>query len=136
MADFPAPNARAADAPVTAILIAYALFAITAIGAVISSGLVVFAPLFALTAIAAVIIVYVKRDEARGTWVESHCSWLLRTFWWSLFWDLVILLVGGILLIVLIGFIILPLGLAIVSIWVLYRLIKGYLAFKDSRPVG
>jgi uncharacterized membrane protein len=136
MTDYTAPNARVGDPPVTAILIAYLLLAITAIGAVISSGLVNFLPLFALTAIAAVIIIYVKRDEARGTWLESHCSWLLRTFWWSLFWDLLVVLVGGILILVLIGFLLLPLGLALVSIWVLYRLIRGYLAFRESRPVG
>jgi uncharacterized membrane protein len=136
MADFPAPNVRAGDPPITPILVAYLLFGIAAIGAVISSGIVVFAPLVAIAGIAGVIIAYVKRDDARGTWVESHCTWLIRTFWWSLFWDLLIIAVGTILLIVLIGFIVLPVGLAIVSIWVIYRLIRGYLAFKDSRPIG
>jgi uncharacterized membrane protein len=77
----------------------------------------------------------VKRDEAKGTWVESHLNWLIATFWWSLLWSVVVGVIGGILLLVLIGFVILPVGLAIVSIWVIYRVVRGYLAFNKSEPL-
>ena len=46
-----------------------------------------FAPLVAIAGIVGVIIAYVKRDEARGTWVASHLDWLIGTFWWSLLWS-------------------------------------------------
>ena len=74
MADFPPPVSATAQPPITAILVAYALYAIAAIGGVISSGLVHFAPLVAIAGIVGVILAYVKRDDARGSWVESHCT--------------------------------------------------------------
>ena len=135
MADFPPPVSATAQPPITAILVAYALYAIAAIGGVISSGLVHFAPLVAIAGIVGVILAYVKRDDARGSWVESHCTWLIRTFWWSLLWSLIVVAVGAVLMLVLIGFVLLPLGLAAVSIWVIYRVVRGYLAFKDSQPL-
>jgi uncharacterized membrane protein len=42
--------------------------------------------LVVITWIVAVVIDYVKRDEAKGTWLESHFSWQIRTFWWGLLW--------------------------------------------------
>ncbi|MCC7114784.1 MAG: hypothetical protein IT520_10425 [Burkholderiales bacterium] len=136
MADFPPPPvASAAQPPITAVLVAYALYAIAAIGGVISSGLVHFAPLVAIAGIVGVIVAYVKRGDARGTWVESHCTWLIRTFWWSLLWSVVAVAIGTVLMLVLIGFLLLPVALAVVSIWVIYRVVRGYLAFKDSQPL-
>ena len=55
-----------------------------------------------LIGIAGVIVAYVKRDDARGSWVESHLRWLIRTFWFSLLWAVigwVVLLVLGLILI-------------------------------------
>ena len=135
MADYLPPAAPAAQPPITAALIVYALFAIAAIGAVVSSGLVTFAPLVVIAGIVGVIIAYVKRGEAQGTWVASHFDWLIATFWWSLLWSLIVVVVGGILILVLVGLIIIPVGLAIVSIWVIYRVVRGYLAFNRSEPL-
>jgi uncharacterized membrane protein len=135
MADYPPPATPAVQPPITATLVVYALYAIAAIGGVISSGIVVFAPLVAIAGIVGIVIAYVKRDEARGTWVESHLDWLIATFWWSLLWSVVVGVIGGILLLVLIGFVILPVGLAIVSVWVIYRVVRGYLAFNKSEPL-
>ena len=86
--------ASAAQPPVTATLVVYAMFAIAAITGLVSSGLVHFAPLVALAGIVGVIIAYVKRGKARGTWVESHLDWLIGTFWWSLLWDVVAIVIG------------------------------------------
>lgn len=136
MADYPPPAAPAGQPPITAALVVYALFAITAIGAVVSSGLVTFAPLFVVTGIVGVIIAYVKRGDARGSWVASHFDWLIGTFWWSLLWDLVALVVGVLLFWVLgLGILLAILILAATSIWVIYRVVRGYLAFKDSEPL-
>ena len=135
MADYLPPAAPAARPPITAALIVYALFAIAAISGVVSSGLVTFAPLVVIAGIVGVIVAYVKRGEAQGTWVASHFDWLIATFWWSLLWSLIVVVVGGILILVLVGLIIIPVGLAIVSIWVIYRVVRGYLAFNRSEPL-
>ena len=135
MADYLPPAAPAAQPPITAALIVYALFAIAAISGVVSSGLVTFAPLVVIAGIVGVIVAYVKRGEAQGTWVASRFDWLIATFWWSLLWSLIVVVVGGILILVLVGLIIIPVGLAIVSIWVIYRVVRGYLAFNRSEPL-
>ena len=101
MADFPAPapdsGAAAGQPPVSAGLLAYALFGTAAVIALVSSGFPLIAPLMGFVGIAGLIVAYVKRDDARGTWVASHLTWLIRTFWWSFLWGIV----GGIVLVVL-----------------------------------
>ena len=54
---------------------------------------------FGVTAIVAIVLNYIKREDAQGTWLESHFSWQIRTFWWGLLW----LVVGAITWIILIG---------------------------------
>ncbi len=137
MADFPAPQSASAvsTAPVAAGVLAYALFAIAAVVSIASSGLPLIAPVFGLLGIVGVIVCYVKRDDATGTWVASHLTWLIRTFWWSLLWSMlgwmVMLTLGLILIGIPIAF-----GIWFVSgLWVLYRVVKGYLLFKDSRAI-
>jgi uncharacterized membrane protein len=129
------PTAPAVEPPITATLIVYVLFAIAAIAGIAGHGMAVGAPLLTIIGIIAVIIAYVKRDEARGTWTASHLRWLIRTFWWSFLWNLIGLLVLFTLGIILIG---IPIAYAIwiaTTIWVIYRLVKGYLLFKDSKPI-
>lgn len=136
MAEFPAPNASdpgttTGTAPVSGVLLSYALMGAAGAAGLISSGIAFIAPLFGLLGIAAVVICYVKRDDARGTWVASHCTWMIRTFWFSLLWSTI----GWILVFTLIGIVIaIPLWL-VVSLWILYRVIRGYLLFKDNKPV-
>ena len=75
---------------VTITNVTYALHALgLAIGA-FGTATVVGAFLFGWPSIIAVIINYVKRDEARGTWLESHITWQIRTFWFALLWAVVI----------------------------------------------
>jgi uncharacterized membrane protein len=139
MSEFPAPQAavHTAEPPVSAALLAYALFGVGAVAALVSSGgIAVAMPLMGLLGIAGVIVCYVKRDEAAGTWVASHLRWLIRTFWFSTLWGVV----GGIVFVLL--FIVFLLGpvlamaiWAVAAIWVIYRVIRGYLLFKDSKPI-
>jgi uncharacterized membrane protein len=123
------------EPPISATLLAYALFAVGAFAGLVSSGFPAIAPLMGIIGIAGVIVAYVKRDDARGTWLASHLRWLIRTFWYSLLWGVI----GWIVLLVL-GLILIGIPLAILiwgaaSIWVLYRVIRGYLLFNDSKPV-
>jgi uncharacterized membrane protein len=135
MADFPAPDAAAGGPPISAALLAYALFGTAAVIALFSSGFPLVAPLMGLVGIAGLIVAYVKRGDAQGTWVASHFTWLIRTFWYSLLWGVVGAVVLVVLGIILIGIPIAFLIWAVASIWVIYRVIRGYLLFKESRPV-
>ena len=123
------------DPPVTATLLAYALFGVGALAGLVSSGFPAIAPLMGIIGIAGVIVAYVKRDDASGTWVASHLRWLIRTFWYSMLWAVIGWIVLLVLGLILIG---IPLAMLIwgaASIWVLYRVIRGYLLFNESRPV-
>ena len=136
MANLPLENAgTAGHPPVNAATLVYVLFAIAIVGTLLAHGLIVFAPLVGLAGIAGVIVAYVKRGEAEGTWIASHFTWLIRTFWWSLLWDVI-----GALILVTLGLILIGIPIAIAifvatSIWGIYRLVRGFLAFKDSAPI-
>lgn len=137
MADFPAPQSApgSSTAPVSAGVLAYALFGIAAIVALASSGLPLIAPLTGILGIVGVIVCYVKKNDAAGTWVASHFTWLIRTFWWSLLWAVIGWLVLFTLGLVLIG---IPIAIAIwfvAGLWVIYRVVRGYLLFKESQAI-
>lgn len=84
-----------------------------------------------VTALIAIIINYIKRDDARGTLYASHFTWQIRSFWWSVAWTVV----GGVLFATVVG---IPLAFAtwgILSLWILYRIVKGWLYLNDSKPM-
>nr|WP_227500217.1 hypothetical protein [Marinobacter nanhaiticus] len=78
-----------------------------------------------ITGLAGVIVNYVKLDDVRNTWVEPHFRWQIRTFWIGLLWCVI----GFVTLPILIGWFVL-LG---ISIWVIYRIVKGALALNDGK---
>src|SRR5690606_27968594 len=80
-----------------------------------------------VSAIAAIIINYLKRDDVADTWVASHFDWQIKTFWYGLAGAIV----SWLLMFVLIGF---PLMIAVV-VWVIYRIVKGWLALADDKAV-
>jgi len=82
---------------------------------------------FGIPLIIAVIVNYVKLDDARGTLAESHFRWQIRTFWYGLLWGVV----GWILVFVLIGFVILFIN----CVWIIYRIVKGWLYLNDNKPM-
>jgi len=109
----------------------YGLHAFSAIMGVVSSAAVVTAFLTGWPSIIAVIINYVKRSDVRGTWLDSHFSWQIRTFWFAVLW----VLVGVILFVTVIGIPFAWAIWAITGIWVLYRIIRGWLALASHRPM-
>lgn len=80
-----------------------------------------------LTFIAAAIVNYVKMGDVRGTWLESHFRWQLRTFWFGMLWGFV----GMVLLFVFIGWFVLIGNM----LWVIYRIVKGWVRLADGRPM-
>ena len=84
-----------------------------------------------VTALIAIIVDYVKRDDARGTLYASHFAWQIRSFWWSVAWAVL----GGALFV---SVVLIPLAFAvwaILSLWMLYRIVKGWLYLHDSKPM-
>jgi len=117
--------------PVTATLVVYLLFGFAAIAGIVGHGMLVGAPLLTLVGVIAVIVAYITRSDAQRTWAQSHLTWLIGTFWWSLLWNCI----GWALAVTLIG---LPVALAIwiaTTIWVIYRVIRGFLYFHRNEPI-
>ena len=85
--------------------------------------------------IEAIILGIVRRDDVRGTFIESHISWLSRTFWWGLLWIVICAVLTAVLFFSIIGLPIAWLPFTILFIWYLYRVIRGWLRLSDGRPV-
>ncbi len=90
---------------------------------------------FSLPSIIAVVMNYARRSEARGTWLESHFRWQIRTFWFSWLWIGVVGISAALLMIVLIGFVIGIVGFALIGVWIIYRVARGWMALRDGRPM-
>jgi uncharacterized membrane protein len=88
-----------------------------------------------LPSIVAVIMNYARRSATVGTFLESHFRWQIRTFWFALLWAVAIVLVSAPFLIILIGFGMAWIGLVALGLWIAYRVIRGWLALKDGKPM-
>jgi uncharacterized membrane protein len=115
--------------------VVYALHTLAIVIGVAGSPTVIGSFIGSVPSIIAVILNYAKRADARGTWVESHYRWQIRTFWFAVLWFVVAVLVIVVLGIVLIG---IPIGIAIlaaVTLWLIYRIARGWLRLRDRRPM-
>jgi uncharacterized membrane protein len=129
----PAPNPQDVRPSLVQLThIIYALHAIAVLVGVTSAATVAGGFVFGLPSLIAVFINYLKRSDVNGTWLESHFSWQIRTFWFTFLW----LVVYGLLIITIIGIPIAWIMIALLGLWVGYRVIRGWVALADSRPVG
>jgi len=109
----------------------YALHAFSALNGLLSPALVVTAFLSGWPSIIAVILNYAKRADVRGSWLDSHFGWQIRTFWYAFLW----LLLGWLAFVTLIG---IPIAFAIwilTGLWVLYRIVRGWMALGSRKPL-
>ena len=109
----------------------YGLHAFSAVTGLLSPAMIVTAFLTGWPSIIAVILNYVKRSEVRGTWLNSHFSWQIRTFWYALLW----LAIGGVLFATVL---LIPVAFVLwfaTGIWVLYRIIRGWLALTSQKAL-
>lgn len=83
--------------------------------------------LVAITAIVAIVMNYVKKDDVAGTFLESHFRWQIRTFWFGLLWAVV----GAITYLIVIGWLVLFAN----GVWIIYRIVKGWLRLSDNKPM-
>ena len=113
--------------------IIYGLHALSLLVGILGAASIIGAFLIGWPSIIAVIMNYIKRSEASGTWLESHFRWQIRTFWFGLLWALlcslfVVLTLG-------LGLLLVWLPLGILGLWFIYRIARGWFALRDRRPM-
>jgi uncharacterized membrane protein len=109
----------------------YGLHAFSALMGILGGAFIVTAFLTGWPSIIAVIINYVKRSDTRGTYLDTHFGWQIRTFWYALLWV-------AIMVVLILTFIGIPLAWVIgviVGIWVLYRIVRGWITLGNGRPM-
>jgi uncharacterized membrane protein len=109
----------------------YGLHAFSVLAGVATPAFIVTAFLLGWPSIIAVILNYVKRSDAAGTFLESHFRWQIRTFWFAVLWCVA----GGGLWLTLVG---IPFAIALwvgTGVWVAYRVLRGWLALAKCRPL-
>jgi uncharacterized membrane protein len=113
----------------------YALHAVGVSLGVATSAFIVTGFLFGLPSLVAVILNYVKRGDVRGTFLESHFRWQIRTFWFALLWIVLASLLSLPLMLILVGFLTLWLAAVVIGLWVLYRVVRGWMRLAAGQPV-
>ncbi len=111
----------------------YGLHAFSIVTGIVGTATVIGAFLTGWPSIIAVILNYVKHSEARGTWLESHFRWQIRTFWYGLLW---VVLCGALVVLTLgLGVIVVWVPLALLTIWFIYRIARGWLRLGARQPM-
>src|SRR5215813_14089760 len=107
----------------------YALHSLAIIVGIAGAATVIGSFVGSLPSIVAVLLNYVKRSDARGTWAASHYRWQIRTFWYTVLWALI----GWALVITVIGAVMgVPILIAL-TLWLIYRIGRGWLRLHDRR---
>jgi len=109
----------------------YALHALAVVIGITTFHTIVGSFVGGLPSIIAVIMNYARRSAVRGTYLESHFRWQIRTFWYALLWAVVC----GLVMLTIIGIPFAVLGLAALGIWIAYRVIRGWVSLRDHRPM-
>ncbi len=111
--------------------IIYALHAGSLAVGIVGSATIVGAFLFGIPSIIAVVLNYVRRGDVRGTWLDSHFGWQIRTFWYGLAWAVL----GAVFAVTIV---LLPVTFGIwfaLAIWFIYRVARGWLNLRDGREM-
>ena len=109
----------------------YALHALSVITGIATSATIVGSFVGGIPSIIAVILNYVKRGEVRGSWLDSHFGWQIRTFWYAAMW----VVVAYLMFITIIGIPFFFVIVALAGLWVMYRVVRGWLALNDRRAM-
>ncbi|MGH9236448.1 MAG: DUF4870 family protein [Vicinamibacterales bacterium] len=113
--------------------IIYGLHALSIVTGILGAASVVGAFLIGWPSIIAVIMNYIKRSDANGTWLESHFRWQIRTFWFGLIWAALCWLI--VLMTLFLAVIIIWIPLGILTLWFIYRVARGWLALREHKPM-
>jgi uncharacterized membrane protein len=127
----PSGNVEPMPSVLTVAHIVYALHAFAIILGIVGAATVIGSFVGSLPSIVAVLLNYVKRGDARGTWSDSHYRWQIRTFWFALLWAII----GWVLVFTLIGIVLgVPILIAL-TLWLIYRIGRGWLRLRDRLPM-
>jgi uncharacterized membrane protein len=111
--------------------VVYALHTLAIVVGIAGAATVVGSFVGSVPSIIAVILNYAKRGDARGTWVDSHYRWQIRTFWFALLWAII----GWLFILTFVGVVIGVPVLAALTVWLIYRIARGWLRLRDRRPM-
>lgn len=123
-----------AEPPPSALVTAHVVYGLHALAiglGIVGTSTVIGGFIGSVPSIIAVILSYIKRGDAKGSWAASHFRWQIRTFWFALLW----LLIAVLLIFTLIGA---PIGIAVllvVTLWLMYRVARGWLRLLDKQPM-
>ncbi|MFO1408963.1 MAG: hypothetical protein U1F06_01095 [Steroidobacteraceae bacterium] len=112
----------------------YGLHALSVAGGVLGSQTVIGRCTLGLPSLAAVIMNYARRTAVRGSWLEAHFRWQIRTFWFALLWVAITSICAAPLLLVGIGIVVVWVGFALTGAWMLYRVVRGGRALRERQP--
>jgi uncharacterized membrane protein len=110
----------------------YGLHALSVLTGIFGAASVIGAFLIGWPSIIAVILNYIKRSDVAGTWLESHFRWQIRTFWFAALWVLVAILLS----VTIIGLPLALLAIAVATVWLIYRVTRGWLALQAGKTIG
>jgi uncharacterized membrane protein len=125
------PSTTPAPSLVTIAHIVYALHSLSLLIGITTAATIIGAFVFGVPSIIAVVINYLKRSEARGTFLESHFRWQIRTFWFALLWCVI----AGMLFITVVGILFAFAIFLGAGLWAIYRIARGWLALRDRKPM-
>ncbi|MGH8750891.1 MAG: DUF4870 family protein [Burkholderiales bacterium] len=129
--DIDVTQTKPSDGMVTLTHVIYALHAFSALMGVLGPVFIVTAFLTGWPSIIAVIINYARRSDTRGTYLDSHFGWQIRTFWYALLLVMIVML----LVITVFGIPLAWILAVIAGLWVLYRITRGWVALINSEPM-
>ena len=109
----------------------YALHTLAIVIGIVGAATVIGSFVGSLPSIAAVLLNYIKRGDARGTWADSHYRWQIRTFWFALLWAII----GWALIFTIIGLVVGVPILVALTLWLIYRIGRGWLRLRDRQPM-
>jgi uncharacterized membrane protein len=109
----------------------YALHALSALIGACSAAFIATAFVGTLPSIIAVVMNYVRRSDARGTYLDSHFGWQLRTFWFVL----ISLVSLPLVLLLGLGLVTGWIGGVLLGLWIIYRVARGWLRLKDGQAI-
>ena len=111
--------------------IIYLLHGFSVLMGILGPALIITTFLTGWPSIIAVIINYIKRSDVRGTYLDSHFGWQIRTFWYTLLW----LVIAAILFATVIGIVLAYVIAVAAGLWVVYRIMRGWIALNEGRPM-
>jgi uncharacterized membrane protein len=127
----PRGNIEPVRSVLTVAHIVYALHAFAIVVGIVGAATVIGSFIGSLPSLIAVLLNYAKRGEARGTWADSHYRWQIRTFWFALLWAII----GWVLIFTIVGIVVGVPILILLTLWLIYRIGRGWLRLRDGRPI-